>query len=76
MTYEVRITISSTAAVEEVRRGGFPDAPEGAAWVVDVFKWYMRNWGDIDENGLTVTAEITYEGWEGFSDMYELRCGC
>ena len=72
MTYEVSMWDSSG---NRVRQRGFRDVSDARDSIADAFCTYMSNWPEIDEDGLTVTAEISREGEDGFSDMYELRCG-
>lgn len=56
---------------------GFATVKGATSWVSDIFAQVMLNWGKLDENGVSVSAEITdADEFEGFCDTHELRCGC
>lgn len=54
---------------------GFETVEDATMWVGEQFAHLMLNWGEIDEEGIVVNAEVCDENG-GFSDLYTLRCGC
>lgn len=73
--YNARIVyVTLDNIVESLERTGFTSVPDATEWLSAKLGWIMLNWGKISPDGLLVTAEV-YDGDNGFSDLYELKCG-
>lgn len=79
MTYKGLVSYKIENEKYTHEHGGFDSVTDATNWVANRLTYFMLHWGEIDENGLIVYAEVCDEGEEnsiGFTDMYELRCGC
>ena len=79
MTYKGYVSYEIENEKHTHERGGFETVADATNWVANGLTYFMLHWGEIDENGLVIWAEVCDEGEENsirFSDGYELRCGC
>ena len=74
-TYIARVMYPlQNGTMGSIRQSGFTTIASATEWVSEKLTWFMMNWGELNPDGMTITAEV-YNQSEGFSDMYELKCG-
>lgn len=62
-----------------IKRNGFGSVKDATSWMLGKIGYLVLRWGQIDENGLLIYAEVCDEGGLnsiGFTDYYEVNCGC
>lgn len=58
-----------------IEHRGFNSVKEATSWMLEKVGYLVLHWGEINENGLKITAEVFSDSF-GFSDTYDIRCGC
>lgn len=69
--------------VVTIEHAGFSSVKDATSWMLEKVGYLVLHWGEIDENGLEIHAEVLGTHHNGsecefpfFSDVYEFRCGC
>lgn len=75
--YRVSISFNADGGRFSFEKQGIHDLQDATSLVGFIFTKIMCNWGDLDENGVTVWAEVKDGEGDCFThfDAYELHCG-
>lgn len=72
---------SSNGDNVRIEHKGFGSVKDATSWMLEKVGYIVLHWGEIDENGLEINAEVCDEGgfdsfdFPFFSDCYNIRCG-
>ena len=78
ITYKAGIYYDTDNGKMSYEHGGFDTPKQATEWLYGALGWFMFNWYTIDENGMTVSCEVTDDSNDcgiGFTDIYTISFG-